>query len=264
MKKILYFASILLLLVSCKNPPITLENSPVYPSPPTSDYKLVWTDDFNGKTLDMKKWGYRIIGSRRQGWNSQKSIIIDTISHNLIIRNVMRNDTAFTGMIGTQDKFEQKYGFFEIRAKVPTATKGYWPAFWLQSPLIGNTLNPVESGTEIDVMEFIDGDPTKVNHAVHWNGYGANVQSKTWETVSNTFLDNGFHTYALEWSPKFYKFYIDSHLVWTVNEPISATKQYIILSCEIGDKRLFKEKFGNQSADFVIDYVKVYEWAGQQ
>jgi len=252
-----------LIIISCKKDPQNLENSPIYPSPPSGDYKLIWQDDFNGKTLDLKKWGYRANGLRRQGWNSPSSIIIDTVGHNLIIRNIMRNDTAFTGMIGTHDRLEQKYGFFECRAKVPPITKGYWPAFWMQSQTFGKTLNPFESGMEIDIMEYVDGDPNVINHALHWNGYGSNLKSTSWSTSSTTFSDGNFHTYALEWTPKFYKFYVDGHLVWEVNDPISGANQYLILSCEISDKKAFNAKFSNQSADFIIDYVKVYEWTGK-
>lgn len=32
---------------------------------PLKEYKLVWSDEFNGTTLDMTKWNYRYLGPRR-------------------------------------------------------------------------------------------------------------------------------------------------------------------------------------------------------
>ena len=49
-------------------------------------------------------------------------------------------------------KFLHKYGYYEIRCKLPTE-EGWWAAFWLQSPTIGATLDPLESGVEVDIME---------------------------------------------------------------------------------------------------------------
>jgi len=263
MKKILILLNICILLTSCKKEK-KFENGRIYPSPPSADFKLSWFEDFDSTALDLTKWDYRANGLRRQGWNSAKSIIIDTVSKNLIIRNVIKNDTAFTGMIGTQGKFAQKYGFFECRAKIPPIIQGYWPAFWIHSATFGKTLNPVESGTEMDIMEFTQGMTDRVNHAIHWNGYGPNLQSKSWETISSSLADGGFHTYALEWTPTVIKYYIDGRIAWEIYEPISGVAQYVILSCEIGDKKLFQRTFGNDNVDFIVDYIKVYEWIGNK
>lgn len=258
MKLIFYLSIFCLLLSSCRKDSVGLDSKPLVSLPPEG-YKLVWSDEFNGSNLDTTKWSYRGLGLRRQAYNVREAVFIDTILNELVISNFMRNDTAFTGMIGTQRKFQQKFGYYECRARVDSISMGHWAAFWLQSPDMGRTLNPIVDGMEIDIMEFVRGDPYNINHALHWNGYGANQQSRSAETRSDVRLDNRqYHVYALEWTPEYYRFFVDSRLVWEVSEPISHMDQYIILSCEISDRNAFKRDFGFRPTNFVVDYVRVY------
>lgn len=68
----------------------------------------------------------------------------------------------YTGWIGTGQTWGQRYGYYEIRAKIPQG-RGHWPAFWLA---------PVTKGwpPEIDVMEAFGrgiGKPTPQDN--HFN-----------------------------------------------------------------------------------------------
>lgn len=227
---------------------------------PPAGYKLVWADEFNGRTLDLEKWEYRYLGPRRAAFNSKESVTIDTNIHALVINTFSRNDSVFTGMIGTMKKMEAKYGYFETSIRVESIFPNYWPAFWLQSDNYGKLLDPKEDGMEIDIFEFIGGDPYRVDHYLHWNGYGANHQQAYSVTTSKTpFNDNKFHQFALEWTPDYYRYFVDGHLVWEFNGPISQTKQYMILSTEVSDKNVFKEHVGAKGGTkFEVDYVRVY------
>lgn len=245
-------------MLSCRKDSIGLDSRPLVSLPPQG-YALIWSDEFDTPGLDTTKWSYRGLGVRRQAHNVREAVSIDPVLNELVISSFSRNDTAFTGMIGTQDKFEQKFGYYECRARVDSISVGQWAAFWLQSPDIGKTLTPINDGMEIDIMEFVRGEPYHNNHALHWNGYGANQQSKSAETRSDVRFDNGqYHVYGLEWTPDYYRFFIDNRLVWEVSEPISHRDQYIILSCEISDRNKFKRDFGSKRTNFVVDYVRVY------
>ena len=46
------------------------------------------------------------------------------------LKAVLFNNEYISGILTTQSKFSQKYGYFEIRAKIPVGT-GVWPAFWM-------------------------------------------------------------------------------------------------------------------------------------
>ncbi len=46
------------------------------------------------------------------------------------LKPVLFDNEYVSGILTTQNSFAQKYGYFEIRAKIPVGT-GVWPAFWL-------------------------------------------------------------------------------------------------------------------------------------
>lgn len=39
------------------------------PSWPPAGYRVIWSDEFDGDTLDLQKWDYRGLGPRRDGVN---------------------------------------------------------------------------------------------------------------------------------------------------------------------------------------------------
>merc|ERR1711879_683189 len=188
--------------------------------------KLIWEDNFESKKLNEKNWSHRYLGKRMEGYNSSKNISLE--NGFLKIKITKLNDKIYTAMIGTENKFETKYGYFEVKVKLPKR-KGSQSAFWLQSPTYGNFLNDLEkSGAEIDIFEFIN-DKKQVYHTIHYNGYGKDhksMQSKT------KIKDNTWHKFALYWDENYYKFFVDDKLVWETTEGVSKTKQYIILSIE--------------------------------
>ena len=46
------------------------------------------------------------------------------------LKPVLFNNEYISGILTTQGSFAQKYGYFEIRAKIPVGI-GVWPAFWM-------------------------------------------------------------------------------------------------------------------------------------
>ena len=48
---------------------------------PSPDYRLVWADEFNGTTLDRKKWDYRQLGKRRDAINVKETVRLDGKGH---------------------------------------------------------------------------------------------------------------------------------------------------------------------------------------
>ena len=101
-----------------------------------------------------------------------------------------------SGLLTTQKSFSQEYGYFEIDAKIPTAT-GVWPCFWLL---------PAAGGwpPEIDAMES-DGGGGVVTQSIHTGA------SNTVSTVTTNLVDtaNAFHDYGVLWDPQHITFYID-------------------------------------------------------
>jgi beta-glucanase (GH16 family) len=218
--------------------------------------KLIWSDEFNGQALDDSKWSYRGLGKRKGGVNTKDSVKLDGKGH-LVLTTRKVGDAFHTGMIGTQGKFERAFGYFECRVKLQTQP-GHWSAFWLQSPRLGKTIgDPKSSGTEIDIFEYLARKGDKIQHTIHWDGYGKHHKSKA-QLVEREGLQKGWHTVGLEWKRGEYVFYVDGKRTWRTTQGISHTPEYIILSLEVGpwagaitDAKL------PDSVEF--DYVRVYD-----
>lgn len=224
------------------------------------DYTLTFEDQFVGKSLDFSKWNYKELGPRKEAINREDAIVV--ADGNMTIKTFVDGDDIITGMIATQDLFEQQEGYFECRAKLQK-TNGCWSAFWIQSPTIGDVIDDfVASGVEIDVMEYFDAARSRVQTALHWNGYDVNEEMDSFQTDYNDDFDlqNEFHTYGVEWTSTYYKFYIDGFYVGEFTYPISGRTQYMILSCEVGfNQKQVIDATPNFQDEFIVDYVKVYQ-----
>lgn len=132
-----------------------------------------------------------------------------------------------SGMINTYNSFAQKYGVFEIRAKVPPG-KGLWPAFWLLNQAGGWP-------PEIDVFEIIGQEPKSVYTAVHTAEKGKHTGEGMSTEVADTNLE--FHTYSVDWGPKEVVFYFDEAEVWRYPTPADLHQpMYLIANLAVGGK----------------------------
>lgn len=161
--------------------------------------------------------------------------------------------------------FEQAFGYFEARVKVPQAG-GMWSAFWLQVDNMTNIGFGGEDGSEIDILEssFYNSKRTKVGHAIHYDGYPAKTH-RCLDTIRDTGTDlyEGYHTYALKWTPTEYVFYVDGNVTWASDfGGVCKVPAYLRLTSEIQPKKVgpYGQRLGKfNSGDFYIDYVKVYQ-----
>ena len=172
-----------------------------------------------------------------------------------------------SGAIQTYKKWQQAYGYFEARVKMPSGT-GTWPAFWFvpdrvsygtdewARTSIGNFTsygdsNPandltVPMGNEIDVFEHMATwvDPTtglsRAHQGYFWNynpggsyggfSIGSEVPASTLFTYSHP--DTQFHTFGLYWAPGELRYYIDGILTWrrTHDATVGVCPHYVILN----------------------------------
>ncbi len=245
------------------------------------DWKLIWSDEFNGikgASVDTNIWKFDTGGG---GWgnnelefytNKTKNVYQDGTGNLVIkaIKETIQNgcwygNCAYTsGRILTKDRLERQYGRFEARIRIPKG-QGLWPAFWMLGSDIG-TINWPTCG-EIDILENIGKEPKTVHGTIHGPGYsGANGIGLPY-TGSQVFSD-GFHVYATEWEPEAIRWYVDGILYQTRTPkdlPEGAKwvfdhKFFLILNLAVGGGWP-----GNPDASSVfpqamkVDYVRVYE-----
>lgn len=173
---------------------------------------------------------------------------------------------------GTQDTmlFSQAFGYFECKVKLPKSD-GLWSAFWLQSSNMRKVGNDGEDGTEIDVYEsaFIKSEQSKMGHALLWDGYSKDGKVSGYIGDLDFDLYDGYHTFALKWTPEYYVFYIDGIPTWASSDGnVSKVKEFLRLTVEIdaGDgwgphgQKIGQFSHDNENNDdFLIDYVKVWQ-----
>lgn len=218
-------------------------------------YELIWEDQFNGTELDPKKWEVRGVGPRSLGFVSPEAVKVE--GGFLKLSALKKDDRILLGAVGTQNRFQTKYGYFECRAQLQKSP-GIWAAFWLQSPLISQGEDPAVFGAEIDIMEFFKKlGPDIVSHNVHW-AYGPRQQTTRGMQSHRPGVSEGFHDFAVEWTPEQYVFLVDGYKYYEVTNGLSHIEEYLILSMEIPAKA--EEIKHTVFPDvFIVDHVKVYQ-----
>ena len=239
----------------------------------TNFTELVMQDEFNTDGApDSTIWGFDI-GTGTNGWGNNELQFYTNRTENVKVENGYLlitakkedyNGSAYTSArLLTKGKFDQAYGRFEARIRLPYG-QGIWPAFWL----LGANYDEVgwPNCGEIDIMEFRGQEPTKVLGTVHGPGYsGGTSISKSYSLINDRF-DTDFHIYGIEWGPDYINYYIDDVLYnqvtpadvtgkWVFDHPF-----YIIINLAVGGDFL-----GAPNSETVfpqtmlVDYVRVYK-----
>jgi Glycosyl hydrolases family 16/Carbohydrate esterase, sialic acid-specific acetylesterase len=236
--------------------------APPRDGPPSKDYKMVWSDEFDGAELDPKKWQHRSLGKRNEAFISADCSKVDG-KGKFIITPMQKGSEYHGGMVSTQKTQQWTRGYFECRLQV-TTEPGLNTAFWLQSDNIsaldrgkGTPDDTQKNGAEVDICEYIARQGEVAHFNIHWNGYGKLHRSMP----SDAFvpgLREGLHTYGVEWTESGYTFFIDGRRIWQTNEAISGTPQYIILSVEISQWAGGIET-AKLPTSAVFDWVRVWQ-----
>lgn len=271
---------------------------------PDGEWKLVWNDEFDKGELDRNKWDFRrsMMGKYCKQWVADVGIEFD--EDNIIFKLIEKDgvycssqlQTGYNFMDGSaqefdalgneskksesgtvqyfswpigeikEPKFMKKYGYFECRCKMQEKD-GWWCAFWLQSPIIGSTMNPEFSGVEVDIMEQFS-LPNAIQHANHWNGYGSQHKGSGAMNVELKETEDGYHTFGLQWTKDFYRYYVDGQLTYEIKAdgefPVSQTEQFVLISTEaIGYRSSTWNRWEATKAavgdKWVVDYVRVFD-----
>src|SRR2546425_10771542 len=121
--------------------------------PAAAEWKLVWSDEFDGKDIDKTKWDFDIgngfynydASQWISGWGNDElqyytrepdnAFVKDGMLHIRALKESLHGCGYTSARLKTRKKdgtalFSQKYGRFEFRAKLPTG-KGIWPALGL-------------------------------------------------------------------------------------------------------------------------------------
>lgn len=246
-----------------------------------SDYKLVWSDEFDYTGLpNPSKWYYDVGG---WGWGNNelqfykagnpKNSWVDSGTLKITVR---REDTTYTDWRGdeqtnhlssarlnTYDRQLWTYGRFEARMKLPKGA-GQWPAFWLVPPA-GSPYGQWPACGEIDVLEHYGADPGVIHGSVHTkNNYGGT--SRHGYSLLSSFNDS-FHVYALDWKPDTIAISVDGKEYFRYVNPKTGyadwpfdQMNFLILNVAInGSWEAGTVDTTVLPQSLVVDYVRVYQ-----
>ncbi len=172
------------------------------------------------------------------------------------LKPVLFNNEYISGILTTQSRFSQKYGYFEIRSKIPVG-KGVWPAFWLLADDGGWP-------PEIDVMEGRGQRTGDMVMTTHWRTpTSGSVQSCGFDfSVPNTSSD--FHDYGVLWQRDRIIYFIDRKPVSDIKVPFGfEDPMYMIVNLAMGSKYFegvgFVDDDSPDTVEFEIDRISAYQ-----
>jgi len=229
-------------------------------------YHLTFDEDFEG-SLSVSAWGpgTRWIAHTPYAGDFGDARFADPEEgfpftvENGILRIEARKDGERwrAGLLSSMDPkgngFAQKYGYFEMRAKLPKGL-GTWPAFWLLGA--PSLLDKSATGIEIDVLEEYGVNPNALWTNVHlW--YPDKSHKADGRAYFVTGMTEDFHNYGVMVDSAFIIFYYDGVELRRVRTPEEAkVPLYLLVDLALGGGWPIDET-PNPSYMYV-DYVRAY------
>ena len=235
-------------------------------------YRLVWADEFDGAELDRGIWRFEkgyVRNNELQYYNDEpQNARLEDGCLILEARDDGKDGMKYTSAsVNTRGTKAFRYGYFEIRAKLPKG-QGMWPAFWM----LGTKGHWPDCG-EIDIFELIGGGAGRddtIYGNLHWRDRDDGSYHKlcgipnTCVLTDETFGD-AFHTFGFEWTPEKTVWYCDDkpYMYCDITKPGMEAFQgefFFLLNLAVGGNWPGSPDgttvFPNQ---YVIDYIRVYQ-----
>lgn len=206
----------------------------------TSEYQLVWQDNFDGNELNEDNWVVEIDGNG--GGNNELqyyrreniSVGVEPVSGaNCLILTAKKENfagrTCTSGRLKTSGKMSFKYGKIEARIKLPKTANGLWPAFWMMGqdyPQVG-----WPKCGEIDILEM--GNRNGIN-----NG------------TQDRYFSSWFH-WGESWTPQGYPNWGKSY-----THPTGIQDDFFIFTL-IWDENSLKTYFGPDENPYLVNIVEM-------
>jgi len=266
---------------------------PVPPGPvlPGKQWRLVYSDEFSGTSLDLAKlspcfdWNFgactasfntgkeRYLSSQVQVSNGTARLVAEPLTPPYASSACYQGQCTYkAGLVSTARPradngspylFPFTYGYIESRMKFP-GTPGFFTAFWMLPTNPSFTYN-----TEIDIVEILGGHPDTVFMTYHYNGRATSF------TPNSGLHNNGacevrdystdFVRFGLDWQPTYIAWYIDGVKCGQFNgnsSTIESGPMQLILHMMIDNQweRDWGSVLMNQTLvrQLEVDYIRIY------
>ena len=258
-------------------------------------YTYVWGDEFDSYTLDTNKWcreakmsgytdldittspeyantdnGYLKLFAKRY-YNSKNKNIVAAVPYSICTKNTM----SF------------RYGYFEMRARLPFM-QGAWPSLWAVS---NDALGSEECSKkhryliEVDMLEVFSSTDTLMSNIHKWFTDGTERHTmwpqddmRRGYTFAGGNLINEYHTYGCEWTPNEISMYVDGKKFFTFDitkdfdnegagmEGFRENQLFLIFNNHIFTENAEMNEDGSKTVDlntlpieYDIDWIRLYQ-----
>lgn len=237
---------------------------------PRYSWHLIFHDDFNEKGLNTQRWAscwpymptLACTNSNEAEFYRPGNVAVSGGMLRLTARRQRATAQGWkprqytSGMVTTAGKFHFRYGFAQVRMKVPPGV-GFWIGFWLM---------PTDRSwpPEIDVMEHLGLHPTVSGMAYHWVSRSKRHTANRWLDVRPKSWESSWHTYGMDWEPGKIRWYIDGKLENQYVGDVTAKRMWLNLTFAMSSNPQWGVP--NQSTHFpstvAVDYVRVWQASG--
>jgi beta-glucanase (GH16 family) len=213
-------------------------------------YRLVWSDEFDGRTLNTTEWHYRT-DSKMNSTQLPGNVSVVDGKLRLALKKEKAGDKNYTGG-GVISKRHFAYGYYEARIKMP-ASRGWHTSFWMAG---FDDMKPGQGASggkhELDVCEQDSFEATSYTHNLHMRKPVG--KSLGWTRIRTPNLTTDFHVWGCEFTPEAVRYFFDGQLVGT----------YDITPYEKGDVQIWltsiAANLGNKTGDPVDRELPDYAW----
>jgi len=249
--------------------------TPPPPPPPTGAPPgfptLLWSDEFNGTTINGANWTYDL-GNGGFGNNELENYTNRPenarIENGMLVIEARRENLGGSAYSSARLKTQglRTFGvntWFEARIQAPQG-QGIWPAFWSMGSSISTVGWP--SCGEIDIMEMRGQNPTENLGTMHWANDNGSHASFGGSVTSPVSLAAGFHTYAISRTTTAIKWYLDGvqYFEGNIAGGINSTSEFqgqffILLNVAVGGNFVGSPDASTQfPQQMKVDYVRVW------
>ena len=183
-------------------------------------YELVWHDEFDTAGVSSpspENWWYET-GDGGWGNNELQDYVSGGKYNGTRIAEVSDGTLKITAQkidgkvrsVRMNTVQSWTYGYFEGRLKLCRG-KGTWPAFWMMP----KNFRAWPDDGEIDIMEHVGYHENYVSSSIHCKAYYHSIGTQKTNEIHIPTATSEFHTYAVEWTPDYLKFYFDGVLHFT-------------------------------------------------
>jgi len=242
--------------------------------------RLVWRDEFNGRSLDAAKWSHETAFNKK-GWFNRE-LQYYSAGQNLRVANGLltieaRHETPsqypdwggqhYTSARILSNGAGWTYGFYEIRAKLPCA-RGTWPAIWM----LPVDMKKWPDDGEIDIMEQVGAEPNLIYASLHTGLFNHVLKTQRSAQKLVPTSCSKFHVYQLDWRRNSITIGVDGHGIlrvlndrpggkgaWPFNVPFR-----MILNLAIGGNWAGAKGIDDAAMPqrMDVDYVRVWQAPG--